>query len=189
MCRKAGAPVGLATTPDQLRDATHIILPGVGSFDEGMARLRASGLVGELEAQVIAGRKPTLGICLGMQLLGRRSAEGSSAGLGWLPFDNVALRPATGAPLPHMGWTDVVTVRPSALFPPDDEHHRYYFLHSFRARCDDPSDELARSEYGGELFPCAVSRDNLFGVQFHPEKSHRFGLSLLRRFAKLGESP
>lgn len=178
MLRKAGAQSFVAATADELRGAERAILPGVGSFDAGMQRLDRSGLRPALEDHVAAGR-PLLGICLGMQMLGRSSEEGTAPGLGLLSGDTVRLRPPDGRPVPHMGWTPVEPTRPSAIFPSPSDDLRFYFLHSFHLACEDPADVVAVADYG-EPVTAAAGRANVLGVQFHPEKSHRHGLELLQ---------
>jgi glutamine amidotransferase len=129
---------------------------------------------------------PVLGICLGMQLLCRESEEGTEKGLGWIGAD-VRRIDTAGDPrlkIPHMGWAEVKTVRPNPLLPTEEGPQRFYHVHSFRAVCDDPATEIASATYGTS-FTTAVGRDSIFGVQFHPEKSHRFGMALMRRFASL----
>jgi glutamine amidotransferase len=182
MVRRGGWDVTIASDPEQIEQADGLILPGVGAFDDAMGRLRATGLIPLLERRVLQEGTPVLGICLGMQMLGRRSDEGSMDGLGWIGAETVALEPRPGRRVPHIGW-NTVSANGSPLFAdiaPDD---RFYFLHSFELRCDDPELAVARSEYG-EQFTCAVRRGNVHGVQFHPEKSHGAGLRLLSSFAQ-----
>lgn len=184
MLRKGGWDVSVASDPDVIEQADGLVLPGVGAFDDAMARLRATGLIELLERRVLHDGVPVLGICLGMQMLGRRSDEGRSPGLGWIDAETVALAPLPGRRVPHIGWNTVSVENGSPLFAdiaPDD---RFYFLHSFEMRCDDPELVVARSEYGEEL-TCAVQRRNVHGVQFHPEKSHGAGLRLLSSFAQV----
>ncbi|MCZ2443341.1 MAG: imidazole glycerol phosphate synthase subunit HisH [Flavobacteriales bacterium] len=166
-----------------LKNAKAIISPGVGSFDHAMEKLKP--FIAPLEELVLEKKVPFLGICLGMQILFERSAEGTATGLGWIEGDvirfdfqnlNLDLR------IPHMGWNEVKPTRPSALFPETQENlHRFYFVHSYHARCKNTTDILATTHYGYD-FPCAVQKENIFGVQFHPEKSHRFGKSLFQNF-------
>lgn len=166
--------------------AEKLLLPGVGAFDKAMTALNSGGLVEALEYAVHQQRVPVLGICLGMQLLARKSAEGSLPGLGWIDADvqRIEVPHGQGFKVPHMGWAEVEPSHPSSLFPLMGEGERFYFVHSYHVVCDDPTDVLATVNYGSTLC-CAINRDNVWGVQFHPEKSHRFGMQLLSRFAKL----
>lgn len=179
MLNKIGAPARIGCTPESLLSADKLILPGVGHFDRAMTELRSRGLLGPLNQAVLEQRKKVLGICLGAQLLGHQSEEGQLPGLGWLPmlvrkFDSAQVR------VPHMGWSQVSPLR-TDLFGNEPEQ-RFYFVHSYYMECEDGRDVLATARYGKE-FACAVHRDNIYGVQFHPEKSHRFGLKLLECFA------
>jgi imidazole glycerol-phosphate synthase subunit HisH len=169
--------------PEVVLTAAKIVLPGVGAFDKAMSRLRSQGLVEPLGDALKRGT-PILGVCLGMQLLARRSAEGSEPGLGWIAADVRRIDPPSDAGLkvPHIGWSEVRPTRRSALFDPASDGERFYFDHSYYVACDHPDDVTAVIDYGGELC-CALSAGNVSGVQFHPEKSHRFGMRLLRAFA------
>jgi glutamine amidotransferase len=184
MLGRIGAAAQLADDPESIARADRIILPGVGAFDHAMERLEGSGLLPVLERQVCAQRVPLLGICLGMQLLTRGSEEGTRPGLAWVPADTVRFQfGQTPAPrLPHMGWGEVRTLRPDALFEGLAEDARFYFVHGYHVRCDVADHELARCTYGGP-FTVAFRAANVCGVQFHPERSHRFGMQLLRNFA------
>jgi glutamine amidotransferase len=190
MLGRAGFPSRLSSDPGEVERADKIILPGVGSFDHGMAQLRANGLVEPLRESARGRRVPMLGICLGCQLMAKASEEGTAEGLGWLDATVVRFRlpgeDGRTLPLPHMGWNEVQP-RPDGtgrLFEGFAERPRFYFVHSYHLICSDPADEAAHATYGYE-FTAAVQRENLFGVQFHPEKSHRFGLELLSAFARL----
>jgi imidazole glycerol-phosphate synthase subunit HisH len=178
---------GTAKEGAELGDATKIILPGVGSFDHAMERLEASGIRPALEHRVLQDKVPVLGVCVGMQMLAATSDEGVRAGLGWINGRVRAFtqwEQAADHPVPHMGWNDVRAVTPHPLFDQLDAESRFYFLHSFFFENHDPQDTLAVSHYGAS-FSCAVRRDNVMGVQFHPEKSHHFGTRLLKNFATL----
>jgi len=190
-----GIAARVARAPADLADADRLILPGVGAFDHGMARLHASGLLPALEERVLRDHVPVLGICLGMQLLGRSSEEGASPGLGWVPARtirfNFAANP-THLRIPHMGWNDV---RPAATdnlleLGRDDlgDGPRFYFVHSYHVVCDAPADIAGIAHYGFP-FTAALQRGHIHGVQFHPEKSHRWGKLLLARFAALPSGP
>jgi glutamine amidotransferase len=180
---RAGGTAELVHDPKQLERFDRVILAGVGAFDFGMACLETGGWVDPLNRLARGGNIPILGICLGMQLLCRRSDEGVRAGLGWIPADVVRIEvaPQSGLKVPHMGWNTVSVHRPNPIMPFEGETPRYYFVHSFHAVCDDSADVIASTMYGKGL-AAALGRGNVLGVQFHPEKSHRFGLSLIRRF-------
>ncbi len=185
--KRLEVPARLARSADELADATHVILPGVGAFDWAMARLEASGMRATLDELVLGRRRPALGICVGMQMMARSSDEGRAAGLGWIDatvklFDDARFAGPTH--LPHMGWNDVRPARPGGLFAGLESDARFYFLHSYYFAPNDPADLLASADYGG-AFACAVQRGNVHGVQFHPEKSHGWGIQLLKNFAAL----
>lgn len=180
-------PVVVAKSAKDLHRASRLILPGVGSFDHAMLRFDQSGMRHIVEQLVIQEKKPVLGICVGMQMLAKSSDEGDLPGLGWIDgnvkkFDLSAM-PA-GTYLPHMGWNDVIPVRDGGLFNKIEQDSQFYFLHSFYFECTQQSNVLAISDYGGN-FTSAVRQDNVYGVQFHPEKSHHFGSQLLRNFAEV----
>ena len=184
---KLGVPAVLATSAEQIESAERIVLPGVGAFDRAMGQLDESGMREALQAAVIGNRKPVLGICVGMQMLAERSDEGDAAGLGWVKgevrkFDVSRFQQQTH--LPHMGWNDVAPVGGDPLFTELDNGARFYFLHSFYFSPANAGDVIARADYNGP-FACAVRSGNVFGVQFHPEKSHQWGIQLLRNFAGL----
>jgi glutamine amidotransferase len=173
--------------PSAIAAASHLILPGVGHFDRAMDLLERSGLRPVLEERVLGQAVPLLGVCVGMQMLADRSEEGQLPGLGWIPGD-VARFPATvgnrALAVPHMGWNDVSPEKGAPLFKDMPADPRFYFLHSYRYRCSDEADVIARASYG-EPFACAVRRGRIFGVQFHPEKSHASGRALLANFVAL----
>jgi glutamine amidotransferase len=176
-----------AENAESLRGATHVILPGVGHFDHAMDRLQSSGMREPLEEMVNEKKVAVLGVCVGMQILAVSSDEGTRPGLGWV---NAHVRAFSGwehanaLPVPHMGWNDVVPRREHPLFTKMEGDRRFYFLHSYFFDCRQADDVLAEAEYGAK-FACAIHRDNILGVQFHPEKSHRFGTRLLQNFAEL----
>lgn len=179
-------PVEIAGTPEELSRAKKIILPGVGAFDWAMSRLNDSGLRETLDDLVLEKHIPVLGVCVGMQMMAKRSEEGMLPGLGWIDaevkrFDDTAFTQATH--LPHMGWNDVAPVNNSTLFS-GIESPRFYFLHSYYFVPGLQSQTLATTEYGG-VFTSAVSSGYIYGVQFHPEKSHDWGVQLLKNFAEL----
>ena len=176
-----------ANRAEQLAAATKIILPGVGAFDDAIERLGQSGLRDALSKRVQNDRVPVLGVCVGMQILARSSEEGTRPGLSWIPGEVKRFRQTSqreGLPLPHMGWNDVEPVAGSPLFAELEADTRFYFLHSYYFSCDRAEDALAVTNYGAP-FSCAVAAGNVYGVQFHPEKSHHFGTRLLKNFAEL----
>lgn len=185
--RRLNIEARTATTAQELLGARRLILPGVGSFDSTMTRLEESGMREELERTVLEAEVPILGVCVGMQLLGAGSEEGVKPGLGWIQGSVRALNRLSSAaelPKPHMGWNDVNPRDDNPLFRGLDEHWRFYFLHSYYFECANPEVIGATTTYGEE-FVCSVRAGHIFGVQFHPEKSHRFGTTLLKNFATL----
>ncbi|WP_147819496.1 imidazole glycerol phosphate synthase subunit HisH [Salidesulfovibrio onnuriiensis] len=184
MLKKIGHAVSVSGDSKDIKAATKIILPGVGSFDEGMARLKSSGLLDILNTKALKQKAPVLGICLGMQMLFEGSDEGTAPGLGWLNGRCVRFAPGNGLKVPHMGWNLLTPENGNPLLKGLTDSSRFYFVHSFHARCADPADVAGTAEYGIE-FTAAVARGNIMGVQFHPEKSHRFGMAVLDNFARL----
>lgn len=186
MARKAGTDCVISGDPAVIAKAGKLILPGVGAFDRGMANLEERGLIPALNERAIERRVPTIGLCLGMQLLGRGSEEGSRPGLGWLAADSVRFKFAADATLkvPHMGWNYIEPAASAALLEHLPAEPRFYFANSYHLACDDPTDVMCWTTYG-ERFPSGIHRGNLWGTQFHPEKSHSFGLALLRNFLAL----
>ena len=185
MLRKIGAACEISADGERLTAADKLILPGVGAFDAGMASLNASGLAPALHEAVSQRKVPVLGICLGMQLMTRGSEEGSLPGLGWIDAKTVRFTPSADQKLkvPHMGWNVVNACKSSRLLRGAEPEERFYFVHSFYVRCERPDDVLLRARHGG-TFDAAFERENVMGVQFHPEKSHKFGLRLLSNFAR-----
>lgn len=167
-----------------LANADRLILPGIGAFDKAMSTLRARQLIEPLNDAVFHRRVPVLGVCLGMQLLARRSDEGDEPGLGWIDADvrRITVPIGSGLKVPHIGWMETRSMHRSALFDPALPTERFYFNHSYHMVCDRREDVSAVIDYGSELC-CAVASGNIAGVQFHPEKSHRFGMRLLKAFA------
>ena len=186
MYKRLNIEAGIARSAADLEGATRLILPGVGAFDHAMELLNASGMREPLDAMVQRGGVPVLGICVGMQILAARSDEGRAAGLGWIDGEvrGFGALKRDDLLLPHMGWNDVQPVDGSPLFRGLEDEARFYFLHSFYFHCRRPSDVAAVSSYGLD-FSCAVHAGNVYGVQFHPEKSHHFGAQLLKNFAEL----
>jgi glutamine amidotransferase len=178
-----GCPVYVSNKNEDLQKAEGIVLPGVGAFGDGIKNLKNLGLVDTLHEQVIDNGKPFLGICLGMQLMARDSYEGDyHEGLRWLPASVKKL--VVNDPnlkLPHMGWNEINIKLKDPLFLGIEGDFNFYFVHSYHMVCDDPKIISATCNYGIE-FTAAVQSDNIFGMQFHPEKSHKNGLQLLRNF-------
>jgi len=185
--KRLNIPASIASSAAGLEGATKLILPGVGAFDHAMELFDGSGMRETVDDLVLKQGRPVLGVCVGMQILARGSDEGKLSGLGWIDaqvrrFDEKNLpQPAR---LPHMGWNDVVPKHGSGLFAGLEQDARFYFLHSYYFDCASGDDVLATSEYGS-AFGCAVHSGNIYGVQFHPEKSHAYGVRLLKNFAEL----
>jgi glutamine amidotransferase len=187
MLRRIGAPVAVSCEPSVIAIADKLILPGVGAFDHAMSKLREGPLLPVLEQRALRDRIPILGLCLGAQLLTESSEEGSQRGLGWVKAATVRFDPsqATGKlSIPHMGWSSVKTTRTHPLTATEESEPRFYFAHSYHLRCYDSALILGTASHGYE-FPAAIAQENVMGVQFHPEKSHAFGMRLLRNFCSL----
>jgi glutamine amidotransferase len=185
--KRVAVPFTLASTPKDLDKADKLILPGVGAFDDTLSRFNKSGLREAVDALVLVNKLPVLGVCVGMQMMANNSEEGELPGLGWINasverLDASMLTHRTR--LPHMGWNNIQIVRDNNLLNDLDRQAHFYFLHSYHFRCHDLQNELAQSEYGMK-FCCVVAHDNIFGVQFHPEKSHDVGIKLLFNFANM----
>ena len=179
---QCGARPFLAHDAADLKTADRVVLPGVGAFDAAMEQLDHAGLIEALTETVVHGGVPFLGICLGMQLLARRSDEGgSSAGLGWIDGDVVRIEPEAGERVPHIGWNSLDPVRESPLLGGIPAGTVFYFVHSYHLRCESDSDVIGTTPFGGGVV-AAIARPPIYGVQFHPEKSQRHGLALLRNF-------
>jgi glutamine amidotransferase len=181
MMKKIGHAAIVSADAATIRSADRLIIPGVGAFDVGMANLHSRGLVEVLSEKVVDQKTPVLGICLGMQLLCDRSQEGDRPGLGWICGESVRFS-STELRVPHMGWNQLAPVDKHWLFEGEPEDMRFYFVHSYHVVVSDPRDRIGAATYGIE-FSAAIGREHILGVQFHPEKSHRFGMQLLRNFA------
>ena len=169
---------------DAIDKADKLVLPGVGAFDTGMNNLKKYNLVEPIIDFVQNKKKPLLGICLGMQLLGRGSEEGSEKGLGLIPFDNIRFQLDHNYKIPHMGWNSIEIVNKNIPIVKNlEQRQRYYFVHSYHAKCDNVDNILMTCEYGYS-FAAAVVKEKVYGVQFHPEKSHQFGMLLLKNFVE-----
>lgn len=184
MFKYIGSKAVISNDVDVIKNADKILLPGVGSFDRAMDRINASGLRGILDEQALVEKKPILGICLGMQLLTRGSEEGSLPGLGWIEADTLRFPNMDNLRIPHMGWNSVEPAMPSPLTKDISRESRFYFVHSYRVHVDNEAHSILKCNYG-LAFDAAIQRENIFGAQFHPEKSHKFGMQLLQNFANL----
>ena len=185
--QRLNIPVRVASTWEDLKGATKLVLPGVGAFDHAMTLFNRSGLREATEQLVLEEKVPVIGICVGMQMLAQGSDEGELPGLAWVPgwvrrLNTDVLNQREQ--LPHMGWNDVSPTRDSTLFKDFEPDPRFYFLHSYFFGTAESNHQLAITHYGMR-FSCVVNKENIFGVQFHPEKSHGNGLRLLRNFAEL----
>lgn len=182
---RLGIPCLISSDKDHISKASKLILPGVGHFAKGMEELKRLDLVGPIEEKVFNSKTPILGICLGMQLLTSFSEEGGVSGLNWIDARTVRF-PAgnTKYRVPHIGWNTLELEQESPLFASVEQTHGFYFVHSYYVETNDQSVVAAQTEYGVE-FVSSVCKENIYGVQFHPEKSHSAGLSILRNFAQL----
>jgi imidazole glycerol-phosphate synthase subunit HisH len=185
--KRLNIPVSVAKDKNDLVTATKLILPGVGSFDNAIEQLDQSGMLPSIEKLVFEQKMPILGICVGMQILARSSDEGKLPGLGWIDANvrkfDISSMPI-GSYLPHMGWNDVKPIIDSCLFKGMEHDARFYFLHSYYFECDNRKNIMAETDYD-RPFNCAVYKDNVYGVQFHPEKSHHYGSQLLKNFSEI----
>jgi imidazole glycerol-phosphate synthase subunit HisH len=187
MLRRLGFAAVITSDAGEISAADKLILPGVGAFDNGMSNIRERGLEGVLRRKALEEGTPILGICLGMQLLADSSEEGREPGLGWIPGRAVRFSfpgGGTGLKVPHMGWNTVSARRDDPLAAGFLPEMRFYFVHSYHVICDDPEDVLLTTEYGGPV-TAATRRGNIMGTQFHPEKSHKFGMIVLKNFAEI----
>ena len=187
MLRKIDTDAVCSSEEQTIDNAEKLILPGVGSFDQAIVKLNASGLVPVLDRKIKEDRTPILGICLGMQLFAQRSEEGKTRGLGWLDatvkrFD--FNKGPLNLKIPHMGWNRVKTLKENPLFRGMDENHRFYFVHSYHIICHDETDGIGSTLYGYP-FVSMIQKNNIFGVQFHPEKSHKYGMQILKNFSEI----
>lgn len=185
MFKHIGVKATIESDPSLILQSEKLILPGVGAFDAAMTCINSvSGLREVLDHKALIERTPILGVCLGMQLLTRSSEEGKLPGLGWIPGVTSRFPKQEGLKVPHMGWNVVLPNAPSQLTKKLDDEPHYYFVHSYCVHVDDPAHSLMKTHYGID-FDSAIGHDNIYGVQFHPEKSHRFGMQILKNFAEI----
>ena len=187
MLKRIGVKSTISSSVNEIETAEKLILPGVGHYDYGMKNLKESGLIECLNKKVLVDKTPMLGICLGAQLLGNRSDEGVESGLGWIDMEVVRFDKSNmnaDLKVPHMSWNEISIQKTSKLMEGLNNESRFYFVHSFHMKCKNQSDILNTTRYGYE-FVSSVEHENIFGVQFHPEKSHRFGMQLLENFIKI----
>lgn len=186
MLKKIGVEACVSSKHEDIRNAEKLILPGVGAFDRGMKNLNDSGIREVLYEMVVEKETAVLGICLGMQLFCEKSEEGMVAGLGWIEAETVKFRfeKSIGGPrVPHMGWNRISITKVSPLYCDMHEEPRFYFAHSYHVVCSDVSHILSLTHYGCD-FASSIQKNNIYGVQFHPEKSHKFGMKLLQNFTQ-----
>lgn len=187
MLKKIGVFALISAKEEDIKKAEKFILPGVGAFDRGMKNLKNSGFLPLITEKVMKNKVPVLGICLGMQLFGQSSEEGKLKGLGWIEAEIIKFRFQGGnrdLKIPHMGWNEISPQKNDPLLDGLDEKSRFYFAHSYHLVCKNKENILATTNYGYD-FSSIVRKDNIWGVQFHPEKSHKFGMKLLKNFVEL----
>jgi glutamine amidotransferase len=187
MFKKVGVKAVASSDKAVIEQAEKLILPGIGAFDAGMQKLNERGLVPLLTQLVMEKKIPVLGLCLGLQLMTRGSEEGQLAGLGWFDAETVRFNfdaDQSHLKVPHMGWNTIEIRNNHPLLANLDVDARFYFVHSYYVRCHAANSVLAETDYGG-LFHSIVGKENIVGAQFHPEKSHKFGMHLLKNFAEL----
>ena len=184
MLKKLGVESLITDKKETIEKAQKIILPGVGAFDNGMNLIKQKGLLEVLNQKATVEKIPVLGICLGMQLLTKGSEEGIEKGLGWVDAQTIKFNFTDRVlKIPHMGWSYIDVKKENKLIKKEDKH-RFYFVHSYYVKCNTESDVIANCNYGNE-FTCILNHENIFGAQFHPEKSLKFGMELLNNFSKI----
>lgn len=184
MFKKVGIESIITSDIEEIKKADKYLLPGVGSFDYGITSLKNAPFFETLEEEVLKNKKPILGICLGMQLLTNSSEEGKEKGLGWIDAETIKFDlEDKNLAVPHMGWNKTNPTNVNNLFK-NLKDNRFYFVHSYHVVCNDKENILATANYG-KAFTCAIYKDNIYGVQFHPEKSHKFGMQLLKNFGEM----
>jgi glutamine amidotransferase len=186
MLKRIGADSQISADPLQIVKASKLILPGVGHFDKGIENLKNSGLSDLLSNRVLNEKVPILGICLGAQLMTRRSEEGKNLGLGWIMADTIRFNfnSAPQPKVPHMGWSDILQAQSHPLLEKMPIDSRFYFVHSYHFKLDYPNEALTMTHYGYD-FVSGFCKENIMGVQFHPEKSHKYGMKLLENFSRI----
>lgn len=184
MLKKIGILSQISSNPDVIVNSKKLILPGVGSFDEGMKNLHNRKLIPILNKMVLQKKIPILGICLGMQLFSNSSEEGVLPGLGWIPSKTIKFIDNGSLKIPHMGWNNINPEKQHAILTGLDSNSRFYFVHSYHFVCENKNDILTKTEYR-IAFTSSVAKDNIIGVQFHPEKSHKYGMQLLKNYSTL----
>ncbi len=187
MFKKIGVPATISSDPKIIETADKLILPGIGAFDAGMAKLMERGFVPVLNHLVLDKKIPVLGHCLGLQVMTRSSEEGQLNGLGWFNAETLRFKFDEGHSIlkvPHMGWNTIDICQPHPLLSDLEVGSRYYFVHSFYVESKEPDTVLATTDYGGP-FHSVLARGNIMGAQFHPEKSHKFGMRILKNFSEM----
>ena len=185
MFKRIGVKARIESDPEVIGQAKKLVLPGVGAFDAAMNRINSTtNLRDVLDRKALTEKVPLLGVCLGMQLLTNGSEEGALPGLGWIPGETTRFPRLDGLKVPHMGWNIAQPSVSSPLTEGVAAESRYYFVHSYFVKVENPENSLMRTHYGLD-FDSAIGRENIFGVQFHPEKSHRFGMRILKNFAEI----
>ncbi len=187
MMKKANCDAKVSSSLSDIENAGKLILPGVGAFDTGMGKLHSKGLISILNKKVIEDKIPILGLCLGMHLMTKKSEEGKTEGLGWINAETISFRFSTTEAqfkVPHMGWKFVSIKKENDLFKNMDENPRFYFAHSYYVKCRNADDILTTTTYREE-FVSSFCKGNIWGVQFHPEKSHKYGMSIFKNFSEL----
>lgn len=184
MFKKIGVESIITSDSEKIIKADKYLLPGVGSFDYAINNLKNSPFFNVLEKEVLDNKKPILGICLGMQLLSKSSEEGLENGLGWVDAQTIKFDiEDKNLPIPHMGWNKMYPTQGNNIFK-NLEENRFYFVHSYHVVCNDQRN-VTGTAYYGKSFTCSLNNGNIYGVQFHPEKSHKFGMQLLKNFGDL----
>lgn len=183
MFEKIGVASKISNNENDIQKAKKLILPGVGAFDSGIEKLKKNNLINSIEEKVLDKSTPILGICLGMQMMLESSEEGEKNGLGWIKGKVIKFRD-NNLKIPHMGWNQVKKTKNNKLTNNLFMNSRFYFVHSYFASLTDKNNQILQTEYG-ESFTSAFNLKNIYGVQFHPEKSHKFGMKLLENFSKI----
>ena len=184
MLKKLNIPCSITDKTEEIIAAKKLILPGVGAFDNGIKLIKEKGLLDVLNEKVIKEKTPILGICLGMQLLTKKSEEGVEPGLGWIDAETVKFKfHDNSLKIPHMGWNYIDVKKENSLLK-SGQKQRFYFVHSYYVKCNNTEDSIATSNYGTD-FTCALHHENIYGAQFHPEKSLKFGMEVLSNFSKI----